>query len=158
MGSSHFSNYGEGIEFRSNWPVQIVAANTARLVAGYYYNAALKSSVSLWAKSFNQHTQPRGDTASTTTPPGLAVTSSPGYNLITIDLMKDGDVRLTYVGDAGALYALDRSSSLTTPDWLPQATNSAGTGGMLVITNTPDPNANNFWRIRSVPKDGQLTK
>ena len=72
--------------------------------------------------------------------------------------MKGDDVRLTYVGDAGALYALDRSSSLTTPNWLPQVTNSAGMGGMLVITNTPEPTINNFWRIRSVPKDGPLIR
>ena len=55
------------------------------------------------------------------------------------------------MGIAGANYALERSFSLVPANWVPQGTNSAGAGGALVFTNTPDPTANNFWRIRSVP-------
>jgi len=83
--------------------------------------------------------------------PGLTVTKPPGYNFISIELLSDGNVRLTYVGKAGTNYALDRSYSLTTPNWLPQVTNTTGLDGVLVITNTPDTTQNNFWRIRSVP-------
>jgi hypothetical protein len=54
-------------------------------------------------------------------------------------------------GIVGAHYALDRTFDLAPPDWVPQVTNSAGAGDVLVFTNTPDPTTNNFWRIRSVP-------
>ena len=36
-------------------------------------------------------------------------------------------------------------------DWVPVATNPADAYGVLVLTNTPNPGTNNFWRIRSVP-------
>jgi hypothetical protein len=55
------------------------------------------------------------------------------------------------VGIAGANYALDLSFSLMPAIWVPLATNPAGSGRVLVFTNTPDPTANSFWRIRSVP-------
>ena len=60
-------------------------------------------------------------------------------------------MQLSFVGVAGANYALDRSFSLAPPNWVPQVTNSADAGGALVFINTPDPTTNNFWRIRSVP-------
>jgi hypothetical protein len=64
--------------------------------------------------------------------------------------LSGGNVRLSYVGIAGTNYALDCSFSLAPANWVPQVTNSAGAGGVLVFTNTPDPTTNNFWRIRSV--------
>jgi len=60
-------------------------------------------------------------------------------------------VCLSFVGIAGANYALDLSFSLMPAIWVPLATNPAGSGRVLVFTNTPDPTANSFWRIRSVP-------
>jgi hypothetical protein len=36
-------------------------------------------------------------------------------------------------------------------NWIPQATNPAGSFGALMFTNPPDTATNNFWRIRSVP-------
>ena len=60
-------------------------------------------------------------------------------------------MQLSFVGIAGTNYALDRSFSLSPANWVPQATNPAGAGGVLVFTNTPNPTTNNFWRIRSVP-------
>jgi hypothetical protein len=36
-------------------------------------------------------------------------------------------------------------------NWLPQVTNPAGAGGVLVFTNMPNTASNNFWRVRSVP-------
>ena len=65
--------------------------------------------------------------------------------------MSDGGLRLSYVGMAGANFALDRSFSLIPANWVPQVTNHADALGVLVLTNTPDPNSNNFWRIRLVP-------
>ena len=73
------------------------------------------------------------------------------YNQISIQLLSGGNLRLSFVGLAGTNYALDRSFSLSPANWMPQATNPAGSVGALVFTNTPDPTTNNFWRIRSVP-------
>ena len=75
----------------------------------------------------------------------------PGYNQIVVQLLSGGNVGLSYVGMAGTNYELDWSASLSPPNWLPQATNPAGVGGVLVFTNMPDATINNFWRIRSVP-------
>ena len=47
--------------------------------------------------------------------------------------------------------ALDRSFSLTPPDWEPQAANPAISIGVVTFTNAPEPATDNFWRIRSVP-------
>jgi hypothetical protein len=55
------------------------------------------------------------------------------------------------VGIAGANYALDNTFSLSPANWVPLVTNSAGAGGVLVFTNTPNGATYNFWRIRSVP-------
>ncbi|MGO8836378.1 MAG: hypothetical protein ACLQAH_10745 [Limisphaerales bacterium] len=60
-------------------------------------------------------------------------------------------MHLAFVGNAGANYALDRFTTLSPANWIPQATNPAGSFGVLLFTNTPDPTMNNFWRIRSVP-------
>jgi len=43
------------------------------------------------------------------------------------------------------------SFSLSPPNRVPQVTNTAGVGGVLLFTNTPNPTTNNFWRVRSVP-------
>jgi len=76
----------------------------------------------------------------------------PGYNRITGQLLPGGEMSLSFVGIAGTDYALDRTFNLTPPiNWMPQETNPAGAGGVLVFTNTPNPDTNNFWRIRSVP-------
>jgi hypothetical protein len=70
--------------------------------------------------------------------------------LIVVEPLENGDVRLTYSGDAGVNYALERSSSLAVPNWASLVTNKAPAGGILVITNTPNTSMNNFWRIRAV--------
>jgi PKD repeat protein len=74
------------------------------------------------------------------------------YNLISSPAVNGGIVQLTYVGVAGNNYALDRAFNLSPPvNWVPQATNPAGIGGVVGFTNAPNPATNNFWRIRSVP-------
>ncbi len=151
MGINWGSDYGEGIEFSSKCPVQIFAANTSALVAGYYYNAQLKTCASIWAGKFNNN--PAG-VSSANNKNGLqsSAASLPGYNLITIELLANGDVRLTCFGNAGVNYALERSCSLANPNWVSLVTNTAPNDGVLVITNAPDTTVNNFWRIRSVQK------
>jgi len=151
MGASYFNNYGEGISFETFCPVQLVGGKNAPLVASYYYNAALKNTVSVLAKSFKNQTSSSDGTTGSITQSTLATTNLPGSNTITIELMMDGNVRLTYGGTVGVKYALDRAYELTATEWFPQCTNTAGVGGVLVITNTPDTTKNNFWRIRSIP-------
>lgn len=152
MGLNWGSDYGEGIEFHSHCPVQIFAGNNSALVAGYYYNARLKTCASIWAGKFNNNPVIAGSAAAgRKTGPASSIADLPGYNLITIEQLNDGNVRLTYSGNAGARYALERANNLANPKWVPLVTNTAPPGGVLVITNTPDTSMNNFWRIRSVP-------
>jgi len=150
MGINWGSDYGEGIEFHSRCPTQIFAGNSPAPVAGYYYNAQLKTCASIWAGKFNNNPAIVGS-AGSKAGPASSIASLPGYNLLTIEPLKDANVRLTYSGNAGANYALERSSNLANPNWVPLVTNTAPSGGLLVITNTPDTSMNNFWRIRSVP-------
>jgi sugar lactone lactonase YvrE len=79
------------------------------------------------------------------------VVTVPGYNQIASKILSGGQVRLAFVGNAGANYALDRSFKLSPPTWIPQVTNPADANGVLVFTNAPNASTNNFWRIRSVP-------
>ncbi len=81
----------------------------------------------------------------------VVTNSPPGYNQIVVQLLSGGNVGLSYVGMAGTNYELDWSASLSPANWVPQVTNAAGAGGILVFTNLPDATSNNFWRIRSVP-------
>lgn len=75
----------------------------------------------------------------------------PGYNLLSLQSLGTGDVGLSFVGLVGTNYALERTFTLSPSNWVSLVTNPAGPGGSLIFTNTPDPNTNNFWRIRSVP-------
>lgn len=153
MGINWGSNYGEGIEFGiesdAKCPIQIFAANNSALVAGYYYNAQLKTCVNVWAGKFDSSTALAG-AASSKAGPGSGSVGLPGYNSIKIEQLNNGDVRLTYSGTAGVNYVLERSGSLANPKWVSLVTNNAPSGGVLVITNSPDTSMNNFWRIRAV--------
>jgi hypothetical protein len=82
----------------------------------------------------------------------LTVTLPPGYNQISAQRLSGGNVRLSFAGFVGGSYALDSTFNLRSPiNWTALVTNSAGAGGALVFTNTPNPATNNFWRIRLVP-------
>ncbi len=151
MGLSWGYNYGDGISFHSECPVQLTGGKNAPLVANYYYSAALKNTVSVWARSFKNSRSPGTGRHGTDLKALPAATNLPGSNLITIELLNDGQVRLSYEGTAGVNYALDRAYSLTSSEWFPQCTNTASDGGKLIITNKPNTTENNFWRIRSVP-------
>jgi len=150
MGINWGSDYGEGIEFQSRCPTQIFAGNNSTLVAGYYYNAQLKTCASIWAGKFDNNPV-RVTSIANITEQQSTQTSISDPNWISIDLLEDGKVRLTYQGVGGKTYAFERSISLTTPNWLPLITNTAPSNGVLVITNSPDITVNNFWRIRFVP-------
>jgi hypothetical protein len=86
-------------------------------------------------------------------PSPSVITLNPlGYNQISSRLLSGNQMRLYFVGIAGTNYALDRTFNLLPPaNWVPQATNPGGGGGVLVFTNAPNTSTNNFWRIRSVP-------
>jgi len=74
-----------------------------------------------------------------------------GYNQIAARFLTGGDLSLSFVGNSGTYYALDRTLGLLPPVWTPQETNLTSISGLLIFTNTPIPSTNNFWRIRSVP-------
>jgi len=77
---------------------------------------------------------------------------SPAYNIIKGQLLSGSNVRLSFQGSYGTNYALDRCYNLSPPIiWVPQTTNSAGDGGLLIFTNLANPATNNFWRVRMIP-------
>jgi alpha-tubulin suppressor-like RCC1 family protein len=152
MGDNEYGQLGDGTHNSTNQPEQIVSSNVTAIAAGGDHSLFLKSDGSLWAMGYNQFGVLGDGTYNySTNLPELIVAGSPGYNQISIQLLSGGSVRLSFVGIAGANYALDRSFSLMPANWVPQMTNPAGLGGVLGFTNTPDPTTNNFWRIRSVP-------
>jgi hypothetical protein len=80
------------------------------------------------------------------------LTVSDDYNRLTAERLAGGSVRLRYLGLSGMNYALDRTFDLTPfVYWEPQETNAAAPNGYVILTNTPEPTMNSFWRMRSVP-------
>jgi hypothetical protein len=73
------------------------------------------------------------------------------YNQVAAQMLAAGAVRLSYAGNSGASYALEHTFNLSPANWVPLATNSAGSSGFLEFTNIPNATTNNYWRIRSVP-------
>lgn len=73
------------------------------------------------------------------------------YNRLVPQLLSGNKMRVSFVGMDGTNYVLERSFKLSPATWVPQATNPADSVGVLVLTNTPNPATNNFWRIHSVP-------
>ena len=162
MGDNYDGQLGDGTtdndNYNTNWPEQIVATNVTAIAAGGSHSLFLKSDGSLWAMGYNGSGQlgdgtTDGDTYTTNQPEQIVagLNVPPGYNQISVHLLSGGKMRLSFVGFAGTNYALDRSFRLSPVNWVPQVTNPADVDGALVITNTPNPTTNNFWRIRSVP-------
>lgn len=145
MGNEFFGQLGDGTYgqpssgFAIALPEQIVSSGVTAIAAGQNFSLFIKNDGSLWGMGFG------------TNVPTQLVAGPPGYNQISAQLLSCGNVSLSYMGLAGTNYVLEQSFSLSPANWIPQITNSAGVGGILVFTNTPDPNSNNFWRIRSVP-------
>ena len=152
MGQNGPKQLGDGTSNNQYQPEQIVASNVTAIAAGNTHSLFLKSDGSLWAMGNNGFGQLGGGTIfSTNRPMQIVAGVPPGYNQIVSQPLSGGSMRLSFVGIAGTSYALDRSFSLSSPNWLPQATNPANSFGALVFTNTPSLTTNNFWRIRSVP-------
>ena len=122
-----------------------------KVAAGNQHSLFLKSDGSLRAMGWNQFGQLGDGTYNYNTNRPEQIVVNPSYNQISIQLLSEGNVSLSFWGTAGMNYALDRSFSLAPPDWVSQVANPAGSFGTLVFTNTPNPTTNNFWRIRSVP-------
>ena len=156
MGSDQFGQLGDGSYGNgTNLPELIVTSGVTAVAAGSGHSLFLKNDGSLWAMGDNFPGQLGDGTTDSgtyeTNLPEQIVAGPPGYNQITIRPLGNGNVGLSYVGMAGTNYELDRSFSLSPADWIPQVTNPAGAGGVLVFTNTLNPATNNFWRVRSVP-------
>jgi alpha-tubulin suppressor-like RCC1 family protein len=137
----------------TNQPEQILASGVTAVAAGHFHSLFLKSGGSLWATGYNGEGE-LGDGAYGTAPdygPSSPEQILAAYNQIFVRLLGGTNIQLSFVGIAGTNYALDRSFSLSPANWIPQLTNPAGPVGALVFTNTPNPNTNNFWRIRPAP-------
>jgi hypothetical protein len=132
---------------RTSIPERIVASNIAAIAAGACYSLFMKNDGSVWGTGTNNLGQLGDGTYTTTNRPKQILAA---YNQISSQLLS-GNMQFSFVGIAGANYALDRSFGLMPANWVPQVTNPAGASGVLVLTNAPDPTTNNFWRIRSVP-------
>ena len=143
---------GDGTTTSTNKPEEIATNGVTAIAAGRHHSLFLKDG-NLWDMGWNTYGQLGDGTINNTNRPELIVIGTPGYNLISARLVNDGSGRMSlpFVGLAGVNYALDRSLSLAPPNWIPQVTNSAGAGGVLVFTNAPNAATNNYWRIRSVP-------
>ncbi len=150
MGNNYYGQLGDGSYNSTNQPEQIVTSGVTAITAGYGHSLFLKSDGSLWAMGDNFNGELGDGTLNNTNRPEQIVVNA-SYNQISDKLLGCTNMQLSFVGIAGVNYALDRSSSLSPPNWIPQATNPAGSFGALVFTNPPDATTNNFWRIRSVP-------
>jgi len=69
----------------------------------------------------------------------LIVIGTPGYNTLVGQISSNGAVVLSHIGLDGTNYALDRSTTIRSPAWVPQATNTAGAGGGAGIHQHPQP-------------------
>jgi hypothetical protein len=155
MGDNQYGQLGDGtygsLNTGTNKPEQIVASDVKAISAGQWHSVFVMSDGSLWAMGWNEYGQLGDGTSNYRTNRPEQILGP--YNQIqtTGRLMGGTNMQLNFVGIASANYALDRSASLSPPNWIPQATNTASSYGPLVFTNTPDFTTNNFWRIRSVP-------
>jgi alpha-tubulin suppressor-like RCC1 family protein len=151
MGANNYGQLGDGTtdnhNYETNRPEQIVASNVTAIAAGEDFSLFLKSDGSLWGMGANSEGQLGDGTYNGTVLPKQIVPS----NRISIQLLSGGLVFLSFEGLAGTNYAMDRATSLSPPNWIPQLTNPANSVGVLLFTNPPDATTNNFWRIRSVP-------
>ena len=152
MGLNQFGPLGDGtFSIGTNQPEQTIACGVVAVAAGYQHSVFLKSDGSLWGMGDNAAGELGDGTYNNTSVPEQIVAGPPGYNQISVQLLSGGSVGLSYVGMTGTNYELDRSFSLSPADWIPQTTNPAGAGGVMVFTNMPNAITNNFWRVRAVP-------
>jgi alpha-tubulin suppressor-like RCC1 family protein len=152
MGFNEYGQLGDGIySIFTNRPEQVVAGGVTAIAAGDNHSLFLKNDGSLWAMGFNRDGELGDGTYNIGTNRPEQIVVNPSFNKIAGQIWGGTNMQLTFFGYATTNYALDRSSSLSPPNWIPQATNAAGSFGALVFTNPPEAATNNFWRIRSVP-------
>ncbi len=151
MGANGSSQLGDGTINNTNRPEKIVPANVTAIAGGQNHSLFVQGDGSLWGMGYNGYGQLGDGTYNPTNRPEPLVGFLAGYDQIAIRLLGGGQVRLIFEGITGTNYALDRSFALAPLNWVPQVTNPAGVGGVLMFTNTPNPATNNFWRVRSVP-------
>jgi alpha-tubulin suppressor-like RCC1 family protein len=155
-GDNEYGQLGDGStdggSYETNQFEQVVSGGVTAIAAGYDHSLFIKDDGSLWAMGDNQYGQLGDNTDnSQTNLPELIVPGPPGYNQISVQFLSGGNASLSYMGIAGTNYVLERTFSLSPANWTPQATNPAGAGGVLVFTNAPNPDTNNFWRVHSLP-------
>jgi alpha-tubulin suppressor-like RCC1 family protein len=151
MGYNFAGQLGDGTTNNSVLPEQIVPSGVTAIAGGLGHSLFIKSDGSLWGMGYNADGELGDGTFNNTNRPEQILAGVFGYNMISGQLLGAGGVRLSFTGNAGVNYALDRSFNLFPSNWQPLATNPAGTDGVLIFTNTPNSTTNNFWRIRSVP-------
>ncbi len=149
MGDNSDGQLGDGTVDGQLYPEKIVTSGVTAIAAGENHSIFLKNDGSVWGMGRNFEGELGDRTLSNTnrTEEILAAYDRIGFPL----LLGNNKVRLPFVGIDGTRYALDRTFSLNSPSWVPQATNTADSVGVLVLTNTPNAATNNFWRIRYVP-------
>ena len=71
----------------------------------------------------------------------------PAFNHVSLQPVYGRDYRLIYQGSSGDQYILQQTYNLMPADWLPVATNPAGSDGTASFIITPTPRTNTFWRV-----------
>lgn len=132
----------------TNIPTRLVANNVMTIATKGFDSLFLKSDASLWGMGNNLEGELGDGTFSDTNRPEQILGP---YNQISGQVGGGTKMQLSFVGIANANYVLDRSFSLSPPNWIPELTNTANSFGALVFTNVLDPATNNFWRVRFVP-------
>ena len=152
MGNDTYGQLGNGINTDISsgikQPEQIVAGGVSEVDGGAFHTLFIKSDGSVWAMGSNSQGQ-LGDGTNIATN-RLQQILAP-YNEISGQILTDGSMRLSFVGIAGASYALEWAPTISPANWIPVATNPASSYGPLNFTNNPNPATDNFWRIRFVP-------
>lgn len=153
MGNNWHGQLGDGSSGNNNQtniPEKILSNGVAVISGGQEHSLLLKSDGSLWVTGANSTGQLGDGTYNETNRFEQIMMTIPNAN-VSVRLLNDGRVSLSYAGIAGTNYALDRTFNLAPASWVPQVTNPANVSGLVSFTNTPVATTNNFWRIRSVP-------
>ncbi|HEX4350840.1 MAG TPA: hypothetical protein VH251_10650, partial [Verrucomicrobiae bacterium] len=150
MGYNGYGQLGVNGSQSTNRPEMILPYGVIAISAGGNHSLIIKSDGSLWGLGDNQLGE-LGDGALNNVYSPEPIQQPANYRVAQDQLLASGNVRVTFVGVGTSSYALDRTFNLKSPLWVPQQTNIAGAGGVLIFTNTPNKATNNFWRIRSVP-------
>lgn len=133
-------------------PQEIMSNSAVAVAEGQYHGLIITTDGSLWATGYNHYGElGDGTTVNTGFPEEILAGSAPPTFRLAGNLVNNGSFQLAFSGIAGTNYALDRSFSLSPPNWVPQETNAAGRDGSVLFTNAPNNVTNNFWRVRSVP-------